>query len=240
MNTTSKNRITRSLILAAYIIAVSILVLLGTWQCIRGLHKADLEQRIGAYADIAMNLQTAPEAWEELNYRQVTLIGKPLLSKTMLLDNRIHQGRVGYEVIVPFDLLDASTTILVNRGWVSREQASLLEHIENTDEIEVSGQLYHPDAGIMLVETVVTKGQWPEIIAYLDIPSLADALGIALAPAVLVLDTNSIYGFQRIWQPFIMTPTRHYGYALQWWGLAAVLLVFGWIWKFRRNAENHE
>ncbi len=180
-----------------------------------------------------MDLQNAPMDWNDLNYRAVRLIGKPDVAGMMLLDNRIYNGQVGYEVIVPFVLQDQSAVILLNRGWVSREQAYELEDEAITEDIQVAGQLYLPKTGLKLVDTILSKDQWPRVIAYLDIPSLSEDLEIALAPVVVVLDSTSDYAYQRIWQPYVMGPIRHYGYAVQWWGLALVLLVFGWIWKFR-------
>ena len=235
MNKRTPNRPVQLLVAGTYIIAVLILVSLGIWQFARGQHKADLEKRIDAVAESRLELATAPEAWDDLNYRQVAVTGTPVPSGTMLLDNRIYQGQVGYEVIVPFAFKDDSATVLINRGWISREQAGLLRNDATVDDMNISGQLYSPDTGIMLVDTVVAKNQWPRVIAYLDIPGLADELGVPLAPAVVVLDADADYGFQRIWEPYVMTPMQHYGYAVQWWGLTLVLLVFGWVWKFRRK-----
>lgn len=214
-------------------IAVLILVSLGTWQFTRGVYKAELEKKMDMFADSTMDLQTAPEDWNELNYREVRLTGKPQTAGTMLLDSRIYQGQVGYEVIVPFLLQDQSAIVLLNRGWVSREQTSLLENGAIFEDMKIAGQLYLPKTGMKLVDTILVKDQWPRVIAYLDIPALSEELGVSLAPAVVVLDSNSDFAFQKIWQPYVMSPIRHYGYAVQWWGLALVLLAFGWIWKFR-------
>ena len=213
-------------------IAVLILVSLGTWQFTRGVYKAELEKKMDMFAS-TMDLQTAPEDWNELNYREVRLTGKPQTAGTMLLDSRIYQGQVGYEVIVPFLLQDQSAIVLLNRGWVSREQTSLLENGAIFEDMKIAGQLYLPKTGMKLVDTILVKDQWPRVIAYLDIPALSEELGVSLAPAVVVLDSNSDFAFQKIWQPYVMSPIRHYGYAVQWWGLALVLLAFGWIWKFR-------
>ena len=216
-----------------YIVAVLILVSLGTWQFARGMHKAELEKKMDMFADSTMDLQTAPEDWNDLNYREVGLTGKPQTARTMLLDNRIYQGQVGYEVIVPFVLQDQSAIVLLNRGWVSREQANILENGTIFEDMKIAGQLYLPKTGMKLVDTILVKDRWPRVIAYLDIPDLSEELGVSLAPPVVVLDSNSDFAFQKIWQPYIMSPIRHYGYAVQWWGLALVLLVFGWVWKFR-------
>jgi len=239
MNIKCRKRSLQLWVISTYIIAVLILVSLGAWQFTRGIHKAELEKEMEMFADSTMDLQTAPEDWNALNYREVRLTGKPQTAGTMLLDSRIYQGQVGYEVIVPFVLQDQSATVLLNRGWVSREQAGMLENEEINEEMEIAGQLYLPKTGMKLVDTILEKDQWPRVIAYFDIQGLSGELGVSLAPAVVVLDSDLDYAFERIWQPYVMSPIRHYGYAAQWWGLALVLLVFGWVWKFRSQGQGH-
>lgn len=233
MNPRSEKRSIQLCVIGIYIIAVLILVSLGTWQLTRGMYKAELEKKIEMSKDRTMDLQTAPKNWNDLNYREVRLMGKPDSKGMMLLDNRIYQGRVGYEVIVPFMLQDQSAIVLLNRGWISREQANHLEDDVIIKDMQIIGQLYLPKTGLKLVDTILARDQWPRVIAYLDIPSLSYELEISLAPAVVVLDSTNDYAFEKIWQPYVMSPVRHYGYAVQWWGLALVLLIFGWIWKFR-------
>jgi len=233
MNAKSSKRSIQPWGTSVYIIAVLILVSLGTWQLARGMHKAELEKKMDMFADNTMGLETAPEDWNDLNYREVRLTGKPQTAGTMLLDSRIYQGQIGYEVIVPFVLQDQSAIVLLNRGWVSREQVNMLENEAVYGDMKIAGQLYLPKTGMKLVDTMLVKDRWPRVIAYLDIPVLSEELGASLAPAVVVLDSNSDFAFEKIWKPYIMSPMRHYGYAVQWWGLALVLLAFGWVWKFR-------
>ncbi|MYJ51808.1 MAG: SURF1 family protein [Gammaproteobacteria bacterium] len=238
MNMKSRKRPAVFLIFGCYVAALSLLVSLGAWQFMRGMHKADLESRIGAVADRTVVLDTAPESWAHLDYVRVRLTGSMDTARTLLLDNRVHRGQVGYEVIVPFALRDGSATVLVNRGWIPREGVEMLDDGPAIRETEIAGQLYRPDTGIMLVDTMSATDRWPVVIQYLDIPVLSDHLGLALEPAMVVLDADAAQGFERIWQPYVMNSARHYGYAVQWWGLAVVLLVFGWIWKFGRQRKH--
>jgi cytochrome oxidase assembly protein ShyY1 len=61
---------------------------------------------------------------------------------------------------------------------------------------------------------------------HLDIAELGAALGQALYPYALVLDEGQPGLFQRDWQPGVtMTPEKHLGYAVQWFGLAVALLI---------------
>ena len=57
------------------------------------------------------------------------------------------------------------------------------------------------------------------------IGALAQELGYALLPVVLLLDPDQDQGFARDWTPLQFGPERNVGYAVQWFGLAAALLV---------------
>ena len=99
----------------------------------------------------------------------------------------------------------------------------------------MGGQLYLPKKGFTLGraynEQPDAPPAWPRVIQYFDAPALSAALGTALQPAALALDSNHPAAFARIWQAYTMTATRHYAYAAQWWGLAITLIVFGIIWR---------
>ena len=92
------------------------------------------------------------------------------------------------------------------------------------------GQLYIPQTGFTLGPAFTQKESFPVLIQYLDMVQMSALLDLPLVDAVLVLDPAD-EGFKKIWKPYIVDAKRHYGYALQWWGLAAVMIVFGLIWR---------
>ncbi len=71
--------------------------------------------------------------------------------------------------------------------------------------------------------------------------ALARALSLpALAPRVLKLDPDLRLGYARDLDilPNTLPPERHVGYAVQWFGLAAAVLVTALLltWRSRRSA----
>jgi len=46
-----------------------------------------------------------------------------------------------------------------------------------------------------------------------------------LYPFTLLMDPNISYGFIRDWQPVVMKPEKHLGYAFQWFALAGTLMI---------------
>ena len=250
-----------------FFLSLSLLLSLGGWQWRRGLEKAAIEKLLEAPRNQAAanhsaknqytTIDRAPPNWPDLAYRQVRLEGDWRADRPkgeFLLANRIHRGRLGYEVFSPFQLAGDGATLLVNRGWVERADASVTNTLTTpsttpptTDvpehagsHVEVGGQLYLPKKGFTLGraynEQPDASPAWPRVIQYFDAPALSAALGTALQPAALALDSNHPAAFVRIWQAYTMTATRHYAYAAQWWGLAITLIVFGIIWR-RQSAR---
>ena len=242
-----------------FFLSLSLLLSLGGWQWHRGLEKAAIEKLIGPQKNPPKNqsaknqyttIDRAPPNWSTLAYRQVRLEGGWRTGRVFLLANRTHRGRLGYEVFSPFQLAGDGATLLVNRGWIDRADVSATTTLTmppttppTTDAPEpagAKGQLYLPKKGFTLGPAYNAQPDappaWPKVIQYFDAAALSAALGTALQPAALVLDSNHPAAFARIWQAYTMTATRHYAYAAQWWGLAITLIVFGVIWR-RQSAR---
>ncbi|KAF7845964.1 hypothetical protein BT93_L5780 [Corymbia citriodora subsp. variegata] len=98
--------------------------ILGTWQIYRLDRKSKLiakfEDRL-VRPPLPLPPRIDPEAIHEFDYRRVYAKGILRHDKEMLVGPRLHDGKDGYLVITPLEREDGST-ILINRGWVSREQ----------------------------------------------------------------------------------------------------------------------
>ena len=216
-----------------YFAGLVLLLSLGFWQFQRGLEKVDLESSMTDAGVVSLNSPGID--WNTLNYAQVTVSGVLDLSRSFLLDNRIHKGAGGYEVLSPLATVDREQVILVNRGWVPKNDVPNLNGIEG---VELTGQLYLPKLGFTLGPAYTESEAWPRIIQYLDLAAMSQALGQPVSPVVIVLDSGPDQGYTRIWQPYVMDPMKHYGYAAQWWGLAIVFIVFGLIWRRMAGRSN--
>ncbi len=225
-----------------YLLCLSLLLGLGGWQFGRGLEKNQVEKTVSEPQNQHIVIKKQPESWGDIKYKMVQLEGNWLAGKTFLLDNRVSQGKIGYELLSPIQLSGDGSVMLVNLGWVEKKRVKAVMSINarllRNDAVKsekVTGQLYLPDKGFTLGAAYTNETAWPRIIQYFDQAALSKALGVDLGPAVVVLDSNPSRGLTKIWSPYVINASLHFGYAVQWWGLALVLIIFGIIWLRNSN-----
>ncbi|MDD9857100.1 MAG: SURF1 family protein [Gammaproteobacteria bacterium] len=230
---------------AAYVLffaALALLLSLGNWQWRRGAEKAAIETQLERNHYIT--LDRAPPDWNAVAWRRVRLEGAWLTGPVFLLANRIHRGRPGYEVFSPFQLAGDRATLLVNRGWLDASDSAAPAGWQDAGaDAAVSGRLYLPQKGFTLGAAHSPAAQRPggaEVFQYFDAAAWSEVFGSALQPAAVALDAGHPRAFERIWRGAAVTSMRHFGYAVQWWGLAATLLVFGVIWRGRAARRRRE
>ncbi len=216
------------------LILVPLMVGLGFWQLQRAEDKALLavswEQR-----------QSAPPApvqllWDEpikaLAYRPVTVSGVYEPDRYFLLDNRIYEGRFGYEVLGIVRLAESDRSVLVNRGWIAGDGARLeLPMVPPVNgRVELVGHVYiAPGAPYMLAEQQLDDA-WPKVLQALEMEKILSALdgpaGAQLFPYSVRIAAGQPGALTVDWQVVNVSPEKHRAYAVQWFTMAAVLLLF--------------
>ena len=123
---------------------------LGSWQVQRLDWKTKL---IAKFEDrlvkdpLPLPPRMDPGAVKDFDYRRVYATGKLQHDKEMLVGPRMHDGRDGFLVITPLDRGRGATTILINRGWISREMQFQRDRNRTSlpqGEVTVSGLLREP------------------------------------------------------------------------------------------------
>ena len=125
---------------------------------------------------------------------------------------------------------------LVNRGWISKENFDYEADIKTEDSgISIQGVL-SPFArfGLNLTDESYEPG-WPKLVQQIEYESAVRDLGFDLNSFVLQLSAGSVGALEPIWKPVDLKPSRHYGYALQWFGLAAVLISSFFYYGFKKD-----
>jgi surfeit locus 1 family protein len=205
-----------------------LLLSLGYWQLQREQEKLALQQQYAArQSEAAVALeQLRPQ--DDLQYRQVEISGRYDNAHSFLLDNRIHQGRAGYDLVTPL-ITPANGIVLVNRGWLpqgaSRAQLPALAVIDG--DVSLRGSVYVPVGTQLVLGAAEPAAGWPRVVQTLEPAQMAAAAGHASAelfPYSVRLAEGAPGVLVRDWPVVSMAPERHRGYAVQWFAMATMLL----------------
>lgn len=201
---------------------------LGNWQLSRAKQK---EQLLKTYQ---RRLQHEPlfvqqlQASQDLRFYRMRLSGYFDEQHTFLLDNKIYNKQVGYEVYTPFIPIHSKQFILVDRGFIpltkNRQTPPQIKSLSGVQNI--TGLLNLPPTYVSFGSIVDSKNMgWPLRIEYVHLQQLSNLLGHTLFPYVLILDPNSQAAYPNKWEIVVMPPEKHRAYALQWFALALTLLI---------------
>ncbi|WP_170246343.1 SURF1 family protein [Colwellia hornerae] len=216
------------------------LVKLGLWQNDRALQK---EQRIATIAQLsqtqALSLSQVLLEKNEINDLPITMLGEFDNDIIFLLDNQTNKGQLGYRVYQVFN--SGEHAVLVNLGWVlgsiNRQEIPDVQAI--TGQYQLSGHVRKIEQGIMLMEQVLVKGEWPLRVQQIELDKFSTLISRQLLPFVVYLDKTESVGYEKNWQPIVMPPEKHRAYAFQWFSLAIAWLML-MIWASIKLGKNSE
>lgn len=234
------NRLWLIITLAAF----AILIKLSYWQWQRAAEKTlQLQQ-------LAVQQQQGPVLGEHLLTQALSEVDGLVVQDqaywlppyVWLLDNQIVEGRVGYDVIIPVQFTDASSVVLVNLGWIagpgSRQQ---LPEPEIPEVLQLDALVRTKLGGVLLGQNL-EGNSYPMRMQQVDFATLQQQLPLSLYPALLYQQQPS--AFIPHYQPVVLPPEKHRGYALQWFGLAiavlGVAIAASLQPKIRVTGEKHE
>ena len=222
--------ITKIVSVLTLMVVVVILVRLGFWQ----LQRADEKEQLLAQQQMQPVLTSAALVYEKniekLNHSQIKTKGRILTERIWLLDNQVHQGRVGYKVLAELELSQFNQfKIMVDWGWIPAEkQRSQLPQVAlSNNEVEVSGLLKTKGFNQFVLAETQESG-WPR-----RVQSLAE---LELPLGVIYAQTNKGGALPQTYKVVVMPPEKHKAYALQWF-LLAVASVFVFWFASRRGGQ---
>jgi surfeit locus 1 family protein len=228
----ARYRFTPSLVPSlVFVVVFAALISLGLWQLDRAQQKQQaLSARSARAVETAVDLNNRLALGAEDRYRAARASGRYLANRHWLLDNRVLNGEAGYHVFTLFALDGPGDRVVaVNRGWVgvgaSRDWLPPIDTPRG--RLTLRGRLDRPASVGLKLEVGELAGVAPAmVVQHLDLADLAAALGRNLLPYALVLDEGQPGLLRRDWaeKPGI-TPEKHLGYAVQWFGLALALLI---------------
>lgn len=208
-------------------IALVILLKLSAWQFARAQEKQTLmEQDLASNQQVYGDLLTALAAPGNNNFKRLMLSGVVDSEHLFYWDNRVLQGRVGYEIIAP--VKTAAGDILVNFGWHAdtdfRRTLPQINLPERVQQLRVV--LYLPGLN-NLIQQSESQGNWPALIQQPDIRLMGQWLSRDFIPAMGYVEPTEQFALENNYRPVTLSPEKHIAYAIQWLLLAiACILVF--------------
>lgn len=219
----------------ATIAGVALATGLGLWQLDRAHQRiaaqAGLEARAREPALDVASLARTPEAVEAQDNRLVVLRGRWLSDRTVFLDNRQMDGKVGFYVVTPLALDASPGVVLVQRGWAPRNfsERDTLPRVDTPRQTVTVEGTVAPEPSRLFEFAAAASGP---IRQNLDIALFARETGLALLPlAVVQRDSQGAAadGLVRHWPRPATDAQKNYGYAVQWFAIAAGI-AFLYVW----------
>lgn len=201
---------------------VAILCVLGTWQINRYLDKQLRMEQINQRSEQGLINHSRLSELALNDVRDVHISISPIKfsESILLLDNQQYKGQVGFKILVP--VTTNQGWILVNLGWVAgRKDRLALPTIPSLHELtaSLSGAISIPGLNRFVTETAQADGVFPKVIQQVQFTKISELVNLPLLPYMLTV-TQPSDDYIREWQPVVMEPLKHIGYALQWYGLA--------------------
>jgi surfeit locus 1 family protein len=204
---------------------------LGQWQLRRAAQKEALQAAVDSKGQLpaldARSLLASPNITADI-HRPATLKGSWRPDHTVYLDNRPMSGKTGFVVVTPLVLEGSAQAILVQRGWVPRnfsDRTRLPDISTPSGVVTVEGRIAPPPSRLYEF-TGVESGR---IRQNLDVPAFRAETGLPLLEVSLLQTGAASEGLLREWAVPNLGVDKHYGYAFQWFGLCAlVIILYGW------------
>jgi surfeit locus 1 family protein len=221
----------------AAVAGIVLTLALGDWQLGRGNEKSALAQRIlAANRDALIALPAAAIRAEDVAWRRVEVRGRFEPKYAVFIDNRVLHGAVGYHVLMPLRIGDSERYVLVNRGWIAgtNTRSQLPQVTTASETVTIVGLATLPSKRYLELSTQVAQGNvWQN----LTLERYREAVPISIQPVVIQQENDLGDGLKREWGAPDLGIEKHYGYAFQWFALAATILIFYLFSHVRKRAQ---
>ncbi|KAI0328523.1 SURF1-domain-containing protein [Cubamyces sp. BRFM 1775] len=211
---------------------------LGTWQVKR------LKWKVALIDDLEEKLEREPmplppqvnlAALPDFAFRKVMLKGRWDNAHAILLGPRVRDGTIGYHLVVPFVRSDGST-VLVDRGFVTKELAQAARRVQDKEreEVEILGMLRTAQVrNSFTPDNHPEKGEW----YWADVDAMAafaggEAAGVQPVFIEEVFEGHAGEAASRLAHalPVGRSPTvdirnSHVSYIVTWYSLSAFTTV---------------
>lgn len=204
---------------------------LGFWQLHRAQEKVALAKQLSERSHAIPKPFNSLDIKTDLRFYKTIITGEFDNQHTLLLDNKILNNQIGYEVYTPFKLHTSPQVILVDRGFIPasahRDQLPTITPLLGSRKLE--GTLNTAPNYVAWGALFEPPLHFPLRVEYIDLSLLSQLVKTPLMPYVLQLTPAT-------WPPSTLTPEKHRAYAVQWFAFALTLLILFAVLNTRRRS----
>lgn len=229
---------------------------LGQWQLGRAELRREMATSIAAGRGSPPVTLSGLEQTGLADWRPAIATGRWLSQWSVLLDNRNLDGKPGLWLATPLELTDG-TAVLVLRGWLPRpigQYNALPVLTDPTSPVRVQGELFGRVPALYALgresdlsfsgrkapteAAKVNLNQVPRR-QNLSLEELSKSSGLKLLPVVLMQTSVDSLSLDRRWPGPSIDADKNTGYAMQWFGFAAIALgaTGALLWRLLRREK---
>jgi surfeit locus 1 family protein len=220
--------------------AAAVMIRLGIWQLDRLEWRRDFNARVQEQmnaAPLELNATNLDADLYSMEYRRVTVIGRYLPQDEIVLRNQVWMTEFGTEfgvtVFTPFLIEGTDAAILVERGWIPQADAESRTVYQEEGLIDVSGRLRRAETDFGINEwlhpdpTLAPDQQRLDTWNNLELERIAGQMETQLLPVYLQIrpESNQSSPPYASWTSPDLSEGSHFGYAIQWFTFATILVV---------------
>lgn len=209
------------------LVIISLCCVLGNWQLYRYHYKKNLLETY------QQNKTSQPQPFLQLTgsdatlqFKQVAATGEYQNDWTVILQNKPHKNKIGYEVFTPLKMTGEKRLLLIDRGWVPEEYNHTAPAIPAVKgQVEITGEIKLLNEYQFILGNNLLAQTSPIMMQKMDVKELASVTQQEFYPFVVHLDAADKNGFVREWEITTVMPQRHLAYAVQWFLMAFALCI---------------
>jgi cytochrome oxidase assembly protein ShyY1 len=195
----------------------------------RAAEKEAIEARLSARESASpVVLGSAIAATDDIEYRHVVVKGEFVADWPVYLDNRPYRGVAGFYLLMPFKVAGSDRHILVARGWLPRDPVNRSQVRPTETPVgptEIRGSARRNPGHVLQLGRAATLRPG-EIVQNVDIAEFGKASKLSMAPFMIEQQDGAQDGLVRDWPRPSSGVEKHFGYAFQWYALAATAFIF--------------
>ena len=224
-------------IFAAICIALILLtVRLGFWQLERAVyHQSIIDQSLKARS-VAVSVK---DHLNDSQQFQLIAIDGIWLDRSILIDSQVANGQIGYHLLQLFELANKQA-IWIDRGFLPVEDRTLLPDIKTPNTTRVIGEYYHSPKWVTAKAYVEPMAENVSRVSSYTDHALAELGTEQTVQGVLRLIEADSAQLQANWPVVSVDPNKNRAYAVQWFAIAAALMLAISIFLWHNIGENNK